>query len=61
MATLTRVAFWLRLNSKKKAVTVLPEEALALVLLGCKRAVHGELRKLSMMMNIGRIDCSVIL
>jgi hypothetical protein len=55
-----RVAFRLRLNSKKKAVTVLQEEELALVVLGCKRAVHGELRKLSMV-NIGRIDCSVIL
>jgi hypothetical protein len=55
-----RVAFRLRLNSKKKAVTVLPEEALALVVLRCKRAVHWELRKLSMV-NIGRIDCSVIL
>jgi hypothetical protein len=45
------------LNSKKKAVTVLPEEALALVVLGCKRAVHGELRKLRMV-NIGRINCT---
>ena len=39
-----RVAFRLRLNSKKKAVTMLPEEALALVVLGCKRAVHAECR-----------------
>jgi hypothetical protein len=36
-----RVAYRLRLNSKKKAVTILPEEALALIVLGCKGAVHA--------------------
>jgi hypothetical protein len=36
-----RVAYRLRLNSKKKAMTMLPEEALALIVLGCKGAVRA--------------------
>ena len=36
-----RVVFKLRLmNTKKKAMTMMPEEALALIVLGCKRAAH---------------------
>ena len=34
-----RVAFRVRLSSKKKAMTILPEEALALVVARCRRAV----------------------
>ncbi|KAL9183368.1 hypothetical protein ACHAXT_005155 [Thalassiosira profunda] len=34
-----RVAFQLRLNSKKKLMTILPEEAVALVLAKCKQSV----------------------
>ncbi|KAL3810854.1 hypothetical protein ACHAXA_005854 [Cyclostephanos tholiformis] len=35
-----RVAYRLRLNSRKKVVTMLPEEALALIVLGCKSATR---------------------
>ncbi|KAL7537148.1 hypothetical protein ACHAXR_007628 [Thalassiosira sp. AJA248-18] len=34
-----RVAFQMRLNSKKKLMTILPEEALALVIASCKKSV----------------------
>jgi len=37
-----RVAYRLRLNSKKKVMTMLPEEAVALVILGCKKATYEE-------------------
>ena len=37
-----RVAFQMRLNSKKKVMTILPEEALALVISRCKKKIADE-------------------
>mmetsp|Transcript_2605 Transcript_2605/g.5600 ORF Transcript_2605/g.5600 Transcript_2605/m.5600 type:complete len:909 (+) Transcript_2605:94-2820(+) len=37
-----RVAFQMRLNSKKKPMTILPEEALALIIAQCKKSVKED-------------------